>query len=289
MKKSIVRMIILVFAITIPMVGCVGTPDTPLFVDRSRGWELSLGAYIKLSTRTIEDIMYSPKKAEFWNDILLDPVKSKVFPDSGEVTHANIKSRVFEVMKTFFGDSFIDIGTGDIRIYENFKKTVMVAYNENILVALERETGTPIFCVDERIQSSFEIDIDRMKSGSEYYSALYYCNLADMNAEELEQYNIACWGKSLSEQYDTTQLALPLDAQGAYQIVEYMILNRKMGNGYLSGVGGKCYVYYCQKSDAWFVVTNGTVHAFARETGKQLLFRPFGGKGTADLSVEIDN
>lgn len=281
-------MIILVFATTIPMVGCVGTPDTPVFVDRSIGWELSLGAYADLLIETIGDTIDSPQEVAFWNDILLEPIKSKEFSESGYITHANIKKRIIEVMKTFFGDSYIDIGAGDIKIHEDSKKAVVVAYNENIVVALERETGAPILCIDERIQPAFEIYTGG-SVGHEYHVARYYCNLADMNVEELEQYNTANSIIKLYERYDTTQLNLPLDAQGAFQIVEYMILNRKMGSGFLSGVGGKCYVYYCQKSDAWFVVTNGTVHAFARETGKQLLFMPFGEKGTADLSVEIDN
>ncbi len=289
MKKSIIRMIILAFTITISVVGCVGTPATPVLVDRSNGWELSLGVYADLLIETIGDIIDSPQEVAFWNDILLEPIKSTEFPKSSYITHANIKKRVIEVMKTFFRDNYIDIGAGDIKIHEDSEKAVMVAYNENIVVALERETGTPILCIDERIQPVFEIYTKRPVGGHEYHVVRYYCNLADMNAEELEQYNTANSSIRLFDRCDIPQLDLPLDAQGAYQIVEYMILNRKMGSGFLSGVGGECYVYYCQKSDAWFVVTDGTVHAFARETGKQLLFMPFGGKGTADLSVEIDN
>lgn len=46
--------------------------------------------------------------------------------------------------------------------------------------------------------------------------------------------------------------------------------------------GGALYVYYCEKSDAFFIVSNTCVQAIAREDGQQLLLMELGSNTRRD-------
>lgn len=83
---------------------------------------------------------------------------------------------------------------------------------------------------------------------------------------------------------DATGAELPLDAQGAYDLAAKMINEGVYisGSHQLTITGGALYVYYCEKSDAFFIVSNTCVQAIAREDGQQLLLMELGSNTRRD-------
>lgn len=247
----------------------LGEAKPPYMVDRSEGWEFSFPVTAATSMETLS----SKDGFDVWRELL---VAQPVEP-FGRVEETQVEKFAEKALRTVFGEAYLDAGGKHSIIKEELEDDVWLYRNGSVIVVLHKVTGEVWACIDTRLQPQFTI--------ARGFQIEYDCNLEDLNREELlDFYSI---GSSLPRErfaLDATGAELPLDAQGAYDLAAKMINEGVYisGSHPLTITGGALYVYYCEKSDAFFIVSNTCVQAIAREDGQQLLLMELGSNTRRD-------
>lgn len=234
-----------------------GEPAPLYMVDRTEGWEPSFPATAMTSVCILDA---NEGSFEAWKALLVPrPVEPL-----GQVEEAQVETYAERALRDAFGEAYLDMGGRSATVSESSSGSAWIYQNGPVLVAFDKATGEVWACVDMRLQPHIEV--------RDTTSVRYTCQMEKLNREELLRFGSAASELPAHLRPDTAHIELPLDAQGAYELGEWTAVEicRKQP-AKVGRTGGALYIYYCEASDAYFIVNDTFIQALAREDGEQLL------------------
>lgn len=262
-KRGSFLMLVLVLCMT---AGCIATgePDPLYMVDRTEGWEPSFPA----TASTSMGIFYSNESSfDDWRELLV----ARPVEPFGQVEETQVEEYAEQALRAVFGEAYLDTDRKEGLIEENTRSNAWIYRNGPVIVVLEKATGEVWACVDTRLQPQFQIVSEIV--------VIYSCQLEDLTREELLQFDaISHMSEYVSGyfQLDMTNVELPLDAQEAYALGEQTVIGGiRSLPAQFRYTGGAVYIYYCEASDAFFIVSSTCIQAIARDSGEQLLLTEY--------------
>ncbi len=268
MKQILIKLFafIMVVVFSMMLVSCVVKPKEPYMLDRSKGWMPSFPEYVTNDPENIVDENLNELNWDADISFIWDELRDySGLEELGAIGAEDVLDSARKALTWVYGDGY-DVTDEAFIVNENTVGNAWICFGENTCVMFEKRTGRIWLCIDDEQQPEFQINKN---------FRLIDCrvDLAKLSEAELSSLQLKIGITSLKVPRRTAQ-ELPLDAVSAYGITEEMIRNGVFDSqryGVLQAVGGEICVYYCEASDAWFVVSGVSTQAFSRSTGKQLL------------------